>query len=167
MITRYKDIDKKLDITINKFVKVLEEKNKVRIIKKGNLTFDAFLENKYLLVMAIRMGITVPIYNLIKEKAPFTLEDWATYLGISSRSINRIKSSNGNFKSIQSERILEIAEVVELGYDIFDSKEQFKQWLNTPNFALRKSRPMDLLKDSYGKEMVINELTRIEHGIFA
>lgn len=167
MITRYKDIDKKLDITINKFVKVLEEKNKVRIIKKGNLTFDAFLENKYLLVMAIRMGITVPIYNLIKEKAPFTLDDWATYLGISSRSINRIKSSNGNFKSIQSERILEIAEVVELGYDIFDSKEQFKQWLNTPNFALRKSRPMDLLKDSYGKEMVINELTRIEHGIFA
>lgn len=167
MITRYKDIDKKLDITINKFVKVLEEKNKVRIIKKGNLTFDAFLENKYLLVMAIKMGITVPIYNLIKEKAPFTLEDWATYLGISSRSINRIKSSNGNFKSIQSERILEIAEVVELGYDIFDSKEQFKQWLNTPNFALRKSRPMDLLKDSYGKEMVINELTRIEHGIFA
>ena len=167
MITRYKDIDKKLDIKINKFVKVLEKENKVRIIKKGNLTFDSFLENKYLIVMAIRMGITVPIYNLIKEKAPFTLDDWATYLGISSRSINRIKSSNGNFKSIQSERILEIAEVVELGYDIFDSKEQFKQWLNTPNFALRKSRPMDLLKDSYGKEMVINELTRIEHGIFA
>lgn len=167
MITRYKDIDKKLDIKINKFVKVLEKENKVRIIKKGNLTFDSFLENKYLIVMAIRMGITVPIYNLIKEKAPFTLDDWATYLGISSRSINRIKASNGNFKSIQSERILEIAEVVELGYDIFDSKEQFKQWLNTPNFALRKSRPMDLLKDSYGKEMVINELTRIEHGIFA
>lgn len=167
MITRYKDIDKKLDIKINKFVKVLEKENKVKIIKKGNLTFDSFLENKYLIVMAIRMGITVPIYNLIKEKAPFTLDDWATYLGISSRSINRIKASNGNFKSIQSERILEIAEVVELGYDIFDSKEQFKQWLNTPNFALRKSRPMDLLKDSYGKEMVINELTRIEHGIFA
>ncbi len=167
MITSSKDIDKKLDITINKFVKALEEKNKVRIIKKGNLTFDAFLENKYLLVMAIKMGITVPIYNLIKEKAPFTIDDWATYLGISSRSINRIKSSNVNFKSIQSEKILEIAEVVELGYDIFDSKEQFKQWLNTPNFALRKSRPMDLLKDSYGKEMVINELTRIEHGIFA
>lgn len=167
MITRYKDIDKKLDIKINKFVKVLEKENKVRIIKKGNLTFDSFLGNKYLIVMAIRMGITVPIYNLIKEKAPFTLDDWATYLGISSRSINRIKASNGNFKSIQSERILEIAEVVELGYDIFDSKEQFKQWLNTPNFALRKSRPMDLLKDSYGKEMVINELTRIEHGIFA
>lgn len=167
MITSSKDIDKKLDIKINKFVKVLEKENKVRIIKKGNLTFDSFLENKYLIVMAIRMGITVPIYNLIKEKAPFTLDDWATYLGISSRSINRIKASNGNFKSIQSERILEIAEVVELGYDIFDSKEQFKQWLNTPNFALRKSRPMDLLKDSYGKEMVINELTRIEHGIFA
>lgn len=167
MITRYKDIDKKLDIKINKFVKVLEKENKVKIIKKGNLTFDSFLENKYLIVMAIRMGITVPIYNLIKEKAPFTLDDWATYLGISSRSINRIKASNGNFKSIQSERILEIAEVVELGYDVFDSKEQFKQWLNTPNFALRKSRPMDLLKDSYGKEMVINELTRIEHGIFA
>jgi hypothetical protein len=27
-------------------------------------------------------------------------------------------------------------------------------------------KPKELLKDSYGKEMVIGELTRIEHGIF-
>jgi len=35
-----------------------------------------------------------------------------------------------------------------------------------PNFALGNTRPIDLLKDSYGKEMVVAELTRVAHGIF-
>jgi uncharacterized protein (DUF2384 family) len=28
-------------------------------------------------------------------------------------------------------------------------------------------KPIELIKDSYGKELVINELTRIDQGIFA
>jgi uncharacterized protein (DUF2384 family) len=40
-------------------------------------------------------------------------------------------------------------------------------WLETPNFALGNQKPFELLKDSYGKEMVMGELTRIDHGILA
>ncbi|MFV8326047.1 antitoxin Xre/MbcA/ParS toxin-binding domain-containing protein [Flavobacterium sp. ZS1P14] len=43
--------------------------------------------------------------------------------------------------------------------------EKFKLWLNTPNFSLGKLKPKDLLTDSYGKELVIGELTRINYGI--
>lgn len=167
MQTDIKKIDKKLNDEIFTFFKLIEKTSKRNILKKGSLTFDQFLSDNYLIVLAIRMGITYSIFKLIKEKSPFTQEDWATYLGISSRSINRFNAAKKSFKSIQSEKIIEIAEVVELGFDIFDNKEQFKQWLNTPNYALRKNRPLELLKDSYGKEMVIGELTRIDHGIFA
>jgi putative toxin-antitoxin system antitoxin component (TIGR02293 family) len=60
-----------------------------------------------------------------------------------------------------------LAEVTKLGLEVFDNNtEHFKLWLETPSFALGKRKPIDLLSDSYGKDLVISELVRIEEGIF-
>lgn len=59
-----------------------------------------------------------------------------------------------------------MAEVMQIGLEVFGDAERLKLWLNTPNFALGNLKPVELLKDSYGKEKVINELTKINHGIF-
>ena len=58
-----------------------------------------------------------------------------------------------------------MAEVTNIGLDVFGSMDKFKLWLDTPNFSLGNLKPLELLKDSYGKEMVISELTRISYGI--
>lgn len=80
--------------------------------------------------------------------------------------MQRYSSAFGHhFKPLQSEKIIEMDEVTKVGLDVFGDMEKFKLWLNTPNFALGKLRPIELLKDSYGKEMVIGELTRINYGI--
>ncbi|MNE30501.1 hypothetical protein D3C80_1240210 [compost metagenome] len=104
---------------------------------------------------------------MIKERSPFKQEDWAEFLGVSTRTLLRNKTKdNYVFESIPSEKILELAEVTSLGKDVFDSEEQFYLWLNTPNFALGNLKPFELMKDSYGKEMVMSELHKIDHGIF-
>ena len=72
-----------------------------------------------------------------------------------------------NRQSIQTEKIIEMAEVTNIGLDVFGSMEKFKLWLDTPNYALGNLKPMELLRDSYGKEMVISELTRINYGVLA
>ena len=59
-----------------------------------------------------------------------------------------------------------MAEVTNVGLDVFGNMEKLKLWLKTPNFSLGNIKPMDLLRDSYGKELVISELTRINYGIF-
>ena len=59
-----------------------------------------------------------------------------------------------------------MAEVTNVGKEVFGDLEKFKLWLNTPNFALGNVKPVELLRVSYGKEMVLGELNRIEHGIF-
>ena len=59
-----------------------------------------------------------------------------------------------------------MAEVTQLGLRVFGDNDKFKLWLDTPNFALGQMKPIELLKDSYGKELVIGELTRIQYGIF-
>ena len=51
-----------------------------------------------------------------------------------------------------------MAEVTESGMEVFGSLDKFKQWLGTSNFALGDLTPMELLKDSYGKDMVLTEL---------
>lgn len=53
-----------------------------------------------------------------------------------------------------------------VGLEVFDSQEDFAAWLNASSHALSNRRPIELLRDSYGKEMVLSELHRIDQGIF-
>ena len=56
-------------------------------------------------------------------------------------------------------------EIIEIGLDVFGSIEKWELWLNTPNAALDNLKPIALLQDVNGKELVISELVRINHGI--
>lgn len=120
-----------------------------------------------LMILVIREGVPYSLFNLIQLYAPFSELDWAGFLEISNNSLQRYKQSSKNFKPIQSEKIIEMAELTYMGLDVFGDMEKFKLWLNTQNFSLGNLKPIELLKDSYGKEMVIGELTRINHGILA
>ena len=57
--------------------------------------------------------------------------------------------------------------MINVGNDIFGNSEKCNLWLETPNFALGNMKPLEMLKDSYGKELVLAELVRIEHGILS
>lgn len=133
---------------------------------KKNIGFNEFLADKMLIIGAIRAGIPYSLFELIQRNAPLSDNDWADFLGISTKSLHRYKTADHrHFKAIHSEKIIEIAEVTKLGLDVFGDIEKLKLWLNTPNFALGKLKPIELLKDSYGKELVLSELVRINYGI--
>ena len=131
------------------------------------MTFDDFLANKLAMIYLIRQGVPYSLFDSIQDYTPFTEHDWAGILDLSTKSLQRYKQSSKQFGPLQSEKIIEMAEVTNIGLDVFGDMEKFKQWLDTPNFALGKLKPIELLKDSYGKEMVIGELTRINYGILA
>jgi len=66
-----------------------------------------------------------------------------------------------------SERIYEVARLFGLGYDVFDTKEDFKNWLMTPSTSLGDKMPFDLLDSSFGFEMVQNEIIRIQYNVYS
>lgn len=134
---------------------------------KENLTYSDFFSNRMLMIKVIREGVPYSFFNLIRHYAPFSENDWANFLDISTKSLQRYRLTSKQFKPIQSEKIIELAEVTNVGLDVFENMEKFKLWLDTPNFSLGSLKPIELLKDSYGKEMVIGELTRINYGILA
>ncbi len=66
-----------------------------------------------------------------------------------------------------SERIYELAGLFGLGYEVFDSKDDFREWLTTPSMALGYKKPFDLLDSSFGFEMVKNEIIRIQYNVYS
>ena len=156
----------KLDREISSIVKRSDFVKKNISVKK-DITYSDFLSNKMLMIFIIREGVPYSLFNLIQHFTPFTDDNWADFLDISTKSLQRYKQTSKSFKSIHSEKIIEMAEVTNVGLDVFGDMEKFKLWLETPNFSLGKLTPLELLKDSYGKELVISELTRINYGILS
>ena len=66
-----------------------------------------------------------------------------------------------------SERVYELAKLYRLGYAVFDTEDDFKNWLQTPSRALGGQRPFDLLDSSLGFELVENEITRIQYNVYS
>ena len=159
-----KNIELELDKEVSRLFKHSPH-YKMVVPLKGNLTYDHFLSDKMLIIVAIRTGIPYSFFSLIQDTAPFSENDWASLLNISTKSLLRYKQTAKQFKPNQSEKIIEMAEVTNVGLDVFGEMDKFKLWLDTPNFSLGNLKPMELLKDSYGKELVISELTRINYGI--
>lgn len=159
----------KLEEKLNKEITTFFNKTRdwdIQFKVKKNITYEDFLSDKILIIVAIRAGIPYSLFHLIQGSAPFTENDWADFLDISRKSLQRYRKTYKHyFKPIHSEKIIEMAEVTKVGLDVFEDMDKLKLWLNTPNYSLGKIKPIELLKDSYGKELVIAELTRINHGI--
>jgi putative toxin-antitoxin system antitoxin component (TIGR02293 family) len=164
MQTIAKNITYKLDKEIASIMKRSNFYKMHGSVKKA-ITYSDFLDNKMLMILIIREGVPYSLFNLIKDYTPFTEDNWADFLDISTKSFHRYRQTAKRFKSIHSEKIIEVSEVTKVGLDVFGEMEKFKRWLETPNFSLGNLKPVELLKDSYGKELVISELTRINYGI--
>ena len=159
--------DKDLNSAMRKYVAQIPDISE-RTLHDREMTYEAFFEDKMLVVQAIRSGLTFEMFNEICSVSPFSEADWAEYLNVSTKTMQRIKKEkNFTLKPIHTEKIFELAEVTQRGEAIFGSSRQFYQWLKTPCKALGNLTPADLLRDSYGKEMVMAELNRIDQGIFA
>lgn len=134
----------------------------------AKLSFLDFFHDKLLIISAIKVGLPFSVFSQIKSFVLFSDSNWANYLDISLKSLQRYRDDKGfRFKSIHSEKILEIAEVTQFGIEVFGSFQKFEKWLNFPSMALGGYKPAELISDSYGKELVMAELNAIEHGVFA
>ena len=66
-----------------------------------------------------------------------------------------------------SERILELVRLYAFGQDVFGSIDRFNDWLHSVCIPLGRQEPFDLLDTSFGIELVMQEIGRIDHGVFA
>ena len=81
--------------------------------------------------------------------------------------MSRYQKESKTFDALQSERILQIEILYSKGEEVFSNRGHFTKWLETKNLALGDILPLDLLKTSFGINLLMDELIRIEHGVLA
>jgi putative toxin-antitoxin system antitoxin component (TIGR02293 family) len=136
----------------------MSEEKKYKFIEEED---DSNLTN------VVREGVSYYRFTKLSEYIQLTLQDWAEYLHLSERTMQRYKKEGKKFDPIHSERIVVIELLYKKGIDIFGIKDNFYTWMDTVSIGLGNVKPKDLLDTSFGISMVYDELGRIEHGIFA
>lgn len=118
-------------------------------------------------IRLVRKGIKYLSFSGIMKESPFSFQDWSRFLHLSERTIQRYKKDNRYFDPIYSDRIMEISFLYNKGIDVFGNRDYFDKWLETTHAGFGGVMPKDLLDNSFGIQLVNDELTRIEYGIIA
>ncbi len=141
------------------------ESNKVEEMARA---YGHVFDNRMSIIDSIKQGVSYKLFSYIKNRCPFSDEQWAGFLGISTKSLQRYALAQTHvFKPIHSEKIIEIAEVCDAGMEVFNDKYDLYDWFTKPAFAFDYEVPMHFLDTSYGVQLVFVQLKRFAHGIFA
>ncbi|MGC4129749.1 MAG: DUF2384 domain-containing protein [Bergeyella sp.] len=131
----------------------------------GNYSFDDM--SVFNLMNTAKRGISFQSFDVLMRKFHFTMQDWADFLHISGKTLSRYQKEEKTFDALQSEKILQIELLYARGREVFGNAENFLIWLQTENLALGKIKPQDILDSVFGISLLMDELTRIEHGVLA
>jgi len=124
------------------------------------------IQSRMDLIELSHKGVTKDALRHLARNMSFSMRQMAELLTINERTIQRY-TPRKHFNRAVSEQILLIAEVVTKGTDVFGDKDKFLLWMNHPSKALANKKPMSLLNSKFGADMILDELGRIEHGVFA
>lgn len=123
--------------------------------------------NFHQLIKATRNGLPYKSLKTAQGIMPFSNQEWAQMLHISTRSIDRLKNENKKLSTTQSDKLIEVTLLYDYGVDVFGSSEKFSQWLNRTNIALGGVTPKSLLDTNQGINAVKSALSRIEYGVLS
>ncbi|MFQ5640665.1 MAG: antitoxin Xre/MbcA/ParS toxin-binding domain-containing protein [bacterium] len=124
------------------------------------------IQSRMDLVELSNKGVTKDALSHLAKYFSCSVNQMAQLLPVTERTIQRYTLERP-FNRIVSEQILQIAEVAARGSEVFDGRDKFLAWMNHPNKALNNKTPMSLLSSKFGTDMVLDELGRIEHGVFS
>ena len=114
----------------------------------------------------LERGLTKSNYLKAKALTGLSHQDLAMILSVSTKTLEG-KRGNDRLSDSASERLLKFAEVLALGKQVFNNQENFNEWLKRPLRPLGGRRPLDLMVNMYGLEVVRQLLGRIEHGVYS
>jgi putative toxin-antitoxin system antitoxin component (TIGR02293 family) len=124
------------------------------------------IQSRMDLIELSNKGLTKNALSHLAKFLSFTMSQMAALLPVTERTIQRYAPKK-HFNRVVSEQILQIAEVAARGAEVFEDRDKFLAWMDHPNRALADKTPLSLLNSRFGAEMVLDELGRIEHGVFS
>ena len=136
--------------------------NSLRVILGGNKSINKSIAGDFDLIALTREGIKKSTLKSLAEHLGITMETMSSL----HRNIQR-KDDNELLDSLKTEKVLELAAFAQRGIDVIGDKTSFAEWLHSPLASLGNKRPVDFLDTSFGIQLVIKVLGRLEQGVFS
>lgn len=124
------------------------------------------VENVSDFINCIREGVPKKALDNLIEVTGINATTMAAIIRTSDRTLRRYLPKQ-KLNPEQSERVIELAKIYSRGEEVFGTLDAFREWMQSSVRALGDKRPQEFLDTSIGIELLMEELGRIEHGIFA
>lgn len=114
----------------------------------------------------IREGISKKDLEHLKQKADLDYNQLSKVLSVARATLIN-KKGKDKFDMALSEKIVGVADIYSYGYEVFEDKGRFNEWIFRANQSLGGQTPYDLLDNQYGREEVKNLIGRIDYGVYS
>jgi putative toxin-antitoxin system antitoxin component (TIGR02293 family) len=123
------------------------------------------LSSSYDMYEFASMGLTRKSVDNLMKFLGISMAEIAELLPISERTLRRYELGHKLDHAVSSQ-VLDLAVLMARGLDVFGERTRFISWLDEVSLPLGRKKPIELLDNRFGIRMVLNELGRIEHGVF-
>ncbi|MGE7773868.1 antitoxin Xre/MbcA/ParS toxin-binding domain-containing protein [Chitinophaga sp. NPDC101104] len=109
----------------------------------------------------VRSGVSKDQLTRLKEIFGLDYDTLSVLLAVTNRSLHLKKGKERMNRGI-SDRLIFIADVFSVGYNVFGSREGFHAWLRDPSREFGDKTPLEVMDTLAGIEEVKNALYRID-----
>ena len=117
-------------------------------------------------ILVARNGVKYGFLLDVAEKLSISLQELSDVLHVSLRTLQRYVPSR-KLDTEASSKTLQLAVILKMGIEVFGSEKATNTWMNSQIPAFGGKRPKDFLDTPFGFQMLEEELTRIQYGVFA
>lgn len=138
----------------------------ITLLGMGTLSTFSKVNTATDFISVIRSGVPKKALDNLLYNTGITVPEISRIIRTSDRTLRRYTASQ-KLNPEQSERVIELAKLYSRGEEVFNNMDTFKDWMNSNVIALGNKKPKEFLDTSIGIDLLMNELGKIEHGIFA
>lgn len=119
------------------------------------------------LVIAALKGVSATRFFEAADLTGYKREQLAEVFDTSLKTFQRYEREQKKLNPQDSEKVLKIMALFQLGESVFGSADAFRWWMDKPAYGLGNQIPFDLLHTSGGIDLILDEVVRIEYGDLA
>lgn len=112
----------------------------------------------------VARGLPYEAVERLAKSLELTLEQMCQIIPVSRRTLARYRG--GDLDAHLSDHLLMVGKVYDRAVQVLESPENARIWLKNPNYALRFKTPLEYLSSFAGAQDVLDELGRLQHGVF-
>lgn len=114
---------------------------------------------------SIEKGLPPSAMKRIKKALELADVQISSALGISAKTMQRIRRSRASLPTQIGDRLYRLAHIFTLASEVLEDKKLAREWLQSPQIGFNNRTPLELMTTEAGAREVEDLLGRMEHGV--